>query len=168
MSTITLAEMVKLVREGIPNIPLEAQELIASALLQYEQAVRADVMASVGARLERYNVALHTITNFPIPEQDNMVAANMRIVARTALSEYQSPLKPMRAVSGMMQLPNEPYPGIYIRGDDALSYGRALNVFLAAEADSQAQTDQALIAILQDLRELLMRCNVDAKPQVEE
>lgn len=36
-------------------------------------------------------VALRTIAEMPIPEQDNMISANMRIIARTALAKATAP-----------------------------------------------------------------------------
>jgi hypothetical protein len=40
---------------------------------------------AAGARAEKLSVALESIRDMPIPEQDNMVAANMREIARAAL-----------------------------------------------------------------------------------
>jgi hypothetical protein len=37
------------------------------------------------AEIERLRLALRTIRDLPIPEQDNMIAANMRAIAREAL-----------------------------------------------------------------------------------
>jgi len=40
------------------------------------------------AEIEKLHAALETIAKIPIPEQDNMISANMRHIAQIALGNY--------------------------------------------------------------------------------
>jgi hypothetical protein len=72
--------------------------------------------------------------------------------------------KPMRARTGKIQFEND-WPGVFIRGDDALSYARAIHKLLAAGMPHDLSDDEMnkwslCREALLELAELLESCRV--------
>ena len=62
---------------------MSEHHLIEQAAL--EALKRPSILSDYMDKSQRFSLALKTIAEMPIPEQDNMIAANMRLIAKEAL-----------------------------------------------------------------------------------
>jgi hypothetical protein len=67
-----------------------------------------------------------------------------------------------RVQTGKMQFEND-WPGIFIRGDDALNYAAAIRILFAAGEFRDLEPDGGCRSTLSELAELLESCRVKSK-----